>query len=95
MEQLDQSVHKLTYNSRQATWLVSAADTSQWAGLQYTHFRITVLNGFNETGRLCCSSWTSFRRSSALSEFFFYLEADFYFANKVATIHFHKQIYMK
>lgn len=56
MEQLDQSVRKLThisskqYQLRQATRLGRAADTSQWAGLQSTHFRITVLNGFNKTG---------------------------------------------
>lgn len=57
MEQLDQSVHKLThisskqYQPKQTTRLGRAVDTSQWAGLQsYTHFRITVLNGFNKTG---------------------------------------------
>ncbi len=64
MVQLDQSVHTLAYIFRQATWLVSAAGTSRWAGLQ-THFRITVLKlvGYAEVEQVL-------GRSLALSEFF-------------------------
>ncbi len=40
---MDQSVQTMAYIFRQATWLVSAAGTSRWAGLQTIHFRITVL----------------------------------------------------
>lgn len=89
MKQLDQSVHKLThisskqYQHKQTTRLGSAADTSQWAGLQYTHFRITVLNRFNKTGYVCWSFGVSFALLEKLV------------IEKFVTFHFHKKIYIK
>lgn len=51
-----------------------------WAGLQYTHFRVTVLNGFYETGLLslnCTSLASLLRFSEKLEEVFYRLNKMF------------------
>lgn len=75
--QLDQSVHTLAYISRQATWLVSAADTSQWAGLQITHFRITAMKlvVYAEVEQVLDADQPCPKKLD--------LEADYYFVNKI------------